>query len=480
MSGFLDGLRSVVQWLYSVTSIPILVYFTLINLSFLMLIATAGLQFRRYLRMREASVDTLGGELALGVSVIVPTYNEEVGVVTSTTAMLSLRYPRHEVVIVDDGSTDNTFALLREAFDLVQIPRQVPQDIPLRAEITEVHVPRDGHTRLVVVRKINSGRSEAINAGINAAVEPLIAVIDADSILEPDALLRVAKPFTDDPTRMVATGGTIRAVNGSRVVSGRLVKLAMPKPWLARIQVVEYLRAFLIGRTGWSRLGMLILISGAFGMFRRDVVVEVGGLDPDSIGEDFELMLHIHKHMIDTDREYRVEFVPEPVCWTEVPSSFAVLGRQRRRWHRGLWETLWAYRGMMFRRKYGRLGAFALPYYWLFELFAPLLEGFGIVIVVLGLVLGIVNVPYAILFMVLAYGLAILVTLAAMSVEEWAFHRYTRWRDLVTTLGAAVLENFGYRQLTVFWRLSGWWASLRGKKQVWGVMTRTGFDEGQP
>ena len=191
-------------------------------------------------------------------------------------------------------------------------------------------------------------------------------------------------------------------------------------------------------------------------------------------------MLHIHKHMIDTGRDYKVEFVPEPVCWTEVPSSFAVLGRQRRRWHRGLWETLWAYRGMLFRRKYGRLGALALPYYWLFELFAPLLEAFGIIIVVLGLLLGIVNVPYAILFLVLAYGLAILVTLAAMSVEEWAFHRYTRWRDLLVTLGAAVLENFGYRQLTVYWRLSGWWASLRGKKQVWGVMTRTGFDEAQP
>jgi cellulose synthase/poly-beta-1,6-N-acetylglucosamine synthase-like glycosyltransferase len=184
--------------------------------------------------------------------------------------------------------------------------------------------------------------------------------------------------------------------------------------------------------------------------------------------------------MRDQGRDYKVEFVPEPVSWTEVPVTATVLRNQRRRWHRGLWETLWAYRGMMFRRKYGRLGAFALPYYWMFELFAPLLEAFGIIVVVLGLFLGIVNIPYAILFMVLAYGLAILVTLAAMSVEEWAFHRYTRWRDLVMTLAAAVLENFGYRQLTVYWRLSGWWASLRGKKQVWGVMTRTGFDEAQP
>ena len=477
MNGFRDGLSAVVQWLYDVTSVPILVYFVVINLSFLLLIITAGFQFRRYLRMRDASVDTLGGELALGVSVVMPAHNEEVGIVTSTTAMLSLRYPRHEVVVVDDGSTDNTFGVLREAFDLVQIPREVPMDLPVRAEILGVYVPRDGHTRLVVVRKANSGRSEAINAGVNVAVEPLIAFIDADSILEPDALLRVSKPFTDDPTRMVATGGTIRAVNGSRVVSGRLVRLAMPTQWVARIQVVEYLRAFLVGRTGWSRLGMLILISGAFGMFRRDVVVDAGGLDPDSIGEDFELVLRIHRRMMDEGRDYAVEFVPEPVCWTEVPSTLSVLARQRRRWHRGLWETLWAYRGMLFNRRYGRIGFLALPYYWVFELFAPLLEGFGIVVVVLGLALGMVNVPYALLFLVLAYGLAILVTLAAMSVEEWAFHRYNRWRDLLTTLAAAVLENIGYRQLTVWWRLGGWWASLRKKEQVWGVMTRAGFDE---
>jgi cellulose synthase/poly-beta-1,6-N-acetylglucosamine synthase-like glycosyltransferase len=477
VNGFRDGLSAGVQWLYDVTSVPILVYFVVINLSFLLLIITAGFQFRRYLRMRDASVDTLGGELALGVSVVMPAHNEEVGIVTSTTAMLSLRYPRHEVVVVDDGSTDNTFEVLREAFDLVQIPREVPMDLPVRAEILGVHVPRDGHTRLVVVRKANSGRSEAINAGVNVAVEPLIAFIDADSILEPDALLRVSKPFTDDPTRMVATGGTIRAVNGSRVVSGRLVRLAMPTQWVARIQVVEYLRAFLVGRTGWSRLGMLILISGAFGMFRRDVVVDAGGLDPDSIGEDFELVLRIHRRMMDEGRDYAVEFVPEPVCWTEVPSTLSVLARQRRRWHRGLWETLWAYRGMLFNRRYGRIGFLALPYYWVFELFAPLLEGFGIIVVVLGLALGIVNVPYALLFLVLAYGLAILVTLAAMSVEEWAFHRYNRWRDLLTTLAAAVLENIGYRQLTVWWRLGGWWASLRKKEQVWGVMTRAGFDE---
>jgi cellulose synthase/poly-beta-1,6-N-acetylglucosamine synthase-like glycosyltransferase len=255
------------------------------------------------------------------------------------------------------------------------------------------------------------------------------------------------------------------------------VRLRMPRSWLARAQVVEYLRSFLIGRTGWASMGTLLLISGAFGVYRRDVVIEAGGLDPDSIGEDFELCLRVHKMMRDRGRDYRVVFVPEPVCWTEVPSTRAVLRRQRSRWHRGLWETLWAYRSMLFRRRYGRIGWVGLPYYWLFELLAPLIEAGGLILVPLGVAFGVVNVQYAVVLLFVSYGYAIFVTLAAMCAEEWAFHRYDRWRDLGIAVAAAVFENFGYRQMTVLWRLEGWWASLRGKKQVWGVMTRAGFEE---
>lgn len=477
MSELVEPLRALVVWLMDVTSVPVLVYFVLINTSYLLLIVLGGLEFRGYLRGRKTTVDTLGGELTPGVSLLVPAYNEEAGIVTSVKALLSLRYPRHEVVVVDDGSSDGTLARLTEAFDLVEVPRDVPRDVPVRARVRAVYVPRDGRTRLVVAAKENSGRSEALNLGVNLAGEPLVAMIDADSVLEPDALLRVAKPFADDPTRVVATGGTIRPVNGCRVVAGRIIDVRAPRTWLPRIQLVEYLRAYLVGRTGWSRLRSLILISGAFGLFRRDVLVDVGGLDPDSIGEDFELVLRIHRRMRDAGTDYRVEFVPEPVSWTEVPSSLGVLRNQRRRWHRGLWETLWQYRGMLFRRRYGRIGFVALPYYWVFELVAPLLEVYGIVVVPIALLLDVINVPFALLFLAVAYGYAILVTLAAMVFEEWAFHRHERWRDLGVSLLASVVENVGYRQLTVLWRLEGWWASLRGKQQVWGVMTRTGFNE---
>ena len=478
-SGFLEGLRHVITAIMGVVATPVLIYFVVINTSLLVLIGLAAWEFLRHHRRKSYAgrEETVVSQLTQGVSVVVPAYNEEVVIVTSVQAMLSLRYPRHEVIVVDDGSTDAMFEQLQAAFDLVPVQGEIPSDVPTRGAIVDVHIPRDGRTRLVVVRKENSGRSDAINVGINAAVEALVVFVDADSILDPDSLIVVTKPFADDPTRVVATGGVIRAANACKVVGGRIVEVNLAKSWIVRIQVIEYLRAFLLGRTGWSRFGAVILISGAFGMFRRDVLVEVGGLDPDSIGEDFELVMRIHRHMIEHRRDYRVQFVAEPVSWTEVPVTAAVLRSQRKRWHRGLWETLWKYRGMLSNPRYGKVGLVALPYYWAFELVAPLLELVGLVLVVLGFALGVVNVSYALMFIAVAYGYAILVTVVAVALEELAFHKYSRWRDLGAILAASVLENLGYRQATAWWRLEGWWASLRRKKQVWGTMTRQGFDD---
>jgi cellulose synthase/poly-beta-1,6-N-acetylglucosamine synthase-like glycosyltransferase len=479
---FLGGLAGVVSAIMDLLATPILVYFLLVNTALLVLMGLAGWAFLRHHRRKSyaGSEQAVASQLGQGVSVVVPAYNEEVVIVTSVQALLALRFARHEVIVVDDGSTDATFEQLRVAFDLVHLSRELPFDVATRGTVIDVHVPRDGRTRLVVVRKENSGRSDSINVGINAAIETLVVFIDADSILDPDALISVTKPFADDPTRVVATGGVVRAVNGCKIVDGRMVAVRLAKPWLVRIQVVEYLRAFMLGRSGWSQFGALILISGAFGMFRRDVLVTVGGLDPDSIGEDFELVMRIHRHMVDNGRDYRVEFVAEPVSWTEVPVTARVLRSQRRRWHRGLWETLWKYRGMLFNPRYGRIGLVALPYYWAFELIAPLLELIGFVLVVLGFALGVVNTTYALMFMAVAYGYAILVTLVAMAIEELSFHKYPRWRDLGAIVMAAVLENLGYRQATAWWRLEGWWASLRGRKQVWGTMTRQGFGDDSP
>lgn len=472
----LDAAQTALTWLLGSLAVPMLVYFFVINTSYLLAVIFGALEVRSQKNHHATEFTPFVGELAPGVSVIVPAHNEQEGVVTAVKALLTLRYPRHEVVVVDDGSTDATLRRLIDAFDLVPIPRAMPQDVPVKAAVREVLIPRDGRTRLVVVRKDGSGKTEAVNTGINAATELLVAIVDADSVLEPDALLRIARPFSDDPTRMVATGGTIRAANGSRIVSGRVVRVQMPRRWLPRIQAVEYLRAFLLARAGWSRLGCLILISGAFGLFRRDLLVEVGGMDNSSIGEDFELVLRLHRHLRDQGREYRLAFIAEPVAWTEVPESLTALRRQRQRWHRGLWETLWAYRGMLFRPRYGRIGFLALPYYWAFELLAPLLEVLSLVTVVAGLAFGVVDVPFALLFLLLVYGYAIFLSLCTIAVEEWSFHRHDRWGDLALMLFSSLLESVGYRQFTVWYRLEGWWKSLRGEKAVWGVATRIGFD----
>lgn len=463
--------------------LPILVYFLVVNTSYLLLIVTATLELARHLRRVPFAgyEETQASPLTQPVSVLVPAYNEEAGIVASVRALLGLRYPEHEVVVVDDGSTDATLERLRAAFDLVEVPRVIPADVPVRGAVVAVMVPRSGDSRLVVVTKTNGGKTDSLNLGTNLARFPLLCMVDADSILEPDALVTVTKPFADDPDRVVATGGVIRAANGCRVVGARVTDVRMPTTWLPRIQVVEYLRAFLLGRTGWSRLRALMIISGAFGVFRRDVVVMVGGLDPGCIGEDAELVVRIHHEMRRRRRPYRMVFVAEPVSWTEVPTTRRVLASQRRRWHRGLCEITWKHRGMILNPRYGRIGMLALPYIIAFELLAPVLEIGGFVLLVLGLSLGITDLTYAWLFLLVIYGYGLLVSMAALVVEEFSFHRYGRWRDLGLALLAAVAENLGYRQLTALWRVQGILDALRGSDHVWGEMTRTGFgDEPAP
>jgi cellulose synthase/poly-beta-1,6-N-acetylglucosamine synthase-like glycosyltransferase len=463
--------------LLQVADYAILTYFVLINSSYLVLIVLASIEFVHHLRRIPFAghEETYRSPLTQAVSVLVPAYNEAAGIVQSVQAMLALRYPIFEVIVVDDGSTDGSFELLRAEFDLVEVPRVIPADVPTRGRVRSVYVPRLRPDPLVVVRKENGGKTDALNTGINVASHPLVCMVDADSILDPQALLSVAKPFADDPLRVVAAGGVVRVANGCVAVAGRIVDVRMPRAWLPRIQVVEYLRAFLLGRTGWSRLGGLLIISGAFGLFRRDVLVDVGGLDHSCIGEDAELIVRLHRHLRARRRDYRVVFVAEPVSWSEAPSSLRVLARQRRRWHRGIAEILAKHRDMIGNPRYGRIGLVALPYYVLFELFAPVIELAGLILVPLGLVLGAVDPAFAAWFMAVAYGYGLLINLIALTVEEYSFHRYGRWRDLLSAMLASVLENVGYRQLTAFWRLQGIWAAIRRGAHVWGVMHREGF-----
>jgi cellulose synthase/poly-beta-1,6-N-acetylglucosamine synthase-like glycosyltransferase len=453
-------------------------YFVALNSSYLVLIVMAGLEFGKHLRRVPfaGADDMFRSPLTLPVSVIVPAHNEGIGIVAAVQAMTALRYPRYEIVVVDDGSTDDTFERLRAHFDLVEVPRVVPGEVPYRSQVLSVHVARGNPETLTVVRKTNGGKSDALNVGINLARHPLVCMVDADSLLDPDALLSVAKPFGDDPLRVAACGGVVRIANGCKVIGGRVVDVRMPRPWLLRVQVVEYLRAFLMGRTGWSRLGGLVVISGAFGIFRRDLVVKIGGMAYDTIGEDAELVVRLHHYLRECREEYRVIFVAEPVSWSEAPSRLRVLGRQRRRWHRGIAEILGKHRRMIGNPRYGRIGLLALPYYVVFELLAPFIELTALVLLPLGLWMHAVDLEFAWRFALVAYGYGLLVSLVSLFIEEVSFHRYPRWSDLWRGVVAAILENFGYRQILAVWQVSGALNAWRGRTAVWGSMHREGFD----
>lgn len=464
------------------------VYSILINLSYLVLTGLAMADLWGYRRRLDyAGYDEwFLDPNARGVSVLMPAYNEATSIVQSVHAMTSLRYPNLEVVVIDDGSQDDTADLVVREFDMVEVPLVAGGSIPTKGRVLSTWVSRRGSHNLALVRKENGGKADALNAGINHARKELICMVDADSLLDPQALLNVARPFADDPGRVVAAGGVVRVANGSRVDRGRVTNLRMPRRWLARIQVVEYLRAFLIGRAGWSRLGGLLIISGAFGIFRKDVLRDAGGMATDCIGEDAELVVRLHRTLAESRTEAEVVFVPEPVAWTQVPDSRKVLRLQRRRWHRGLTEIFLRHRSMLLRPKYGVVGMVTMPWFFFFELLSPIVEVLGVAFFLFlmaslgleawfGAELDLVNPPVVVLLLTASVLFSVFVTLVALLAEEVSFRRYRGLPDLFRAIAAAVEENVGYRQLNAWWRLEGMVQVLRRRRHHWGEMDRKGF-----
>jgi cellulose synthase/poly-beta-1,6-N-acetylglucosamine synthase-like glycosyltransferase len=453
----------------------VLVYFGVLTLSYLAVTLVSAMQVRAYFRRRSeaALVRAMRSPLTPPVTICVSAYNEAETIVDSIRAMLNLQYPSHEVSLTNDGSTDATLERLIAGFELRRV------DQPLRPGIATAPIRgvyRSGiHPNLVVIDKANGGRSDGLNAAVNAATSPLICCVDADSIIEPGGLVAAVRPFVERPAT-VGAGGIIRVANGCRVDKGHIVQVALPRNRLAMFQNVEYLRAFLAARTGWSAINGLLIISGAFGVFRRSAVVEVGGFAPDSIGEDFELCVRLHRKARDERRRYRLEFVPDPVCWTEVPTRLRQLGGQRNRWQRGLVDTLWRHRSMIGNPRYGAVGMLSLPFFVAFEFLGAFIEMLGYLTVVVSLALGVVNVSFALVFFAVAVLSGVLLSLAALLLEDLAFRRFERWSELFRLLAYCVAENFGYRQLMTGYRVRGFFAYLRGNK-AWGEIRRVGFSE---
>ncbi len=460
----------------------ILGYFALVNTVYLLLLLSAAWEMRDHLLLGqgERRWRVLQSDVAPTISVLAPAHDEASTIAGSVGAMLGLAYPNLEVVVVNDGSSDETLRILIESFALVPVHPVFRRQVETEP-VTALYRSRS-HPHLVVVDKENGGKADALNAGLNLATGRLVCAVDADTIIEPEALQRMVRPFLirDD---VVAAGGTIRIVNGSEVINGRVTTLRIPRRALAGFQIMEYLRAFLFGRLGWNRLGGNLIISGAFGLFDREATADAGGYAQDTVGEDMDLVVRLRRRSFDQKDPKRIAFVPDPVAWTEAPESLRVLGRQRDRWQRGLSEVLRRHRRLFFNPRYGATGLIVYPYFVLVELLAPLIEAFGLVGVAAGLVLGAVDLPFAVLFFLVAYGLGIVLatfTLAlALALEEVSFHRYERLSDRFLMMLWALFENLGYRQLTVLWRLRGMWKFLR-KRSDWGAMDRRGFAPPSP
>ncbi|MEA2266219.1 MAG: hypothetical protein QOE27_1802 [Solirubrobacteraceae bacterium] len=464
-----------VQELLRAAGVFVLSYFTFLTLSYLAITIASAVQIHRYFRRRSgvALLRVLRSQMTPPVTICIAAYNEEASIVPSIRAMLTLNYPQHEVAVTNDGSTDATLGLVIAEFGMRRVDQPIRPGIPT-ALVRGIYRSR-AHPNLVVVDKVNAGRSDALNAAINVARSPIVCFVDADSILEPEGLLAAVTPFIESPDLTTGVGGIIRVANGCRIEDGHVVSVGLPRERLALFQTVEYMRAFLAARTGWSGLNGLLIISGAFGVFRRDEVVAVNGFASDSIGEDFELCIRLHRRNHDEKTGKRLLFVPDPVCWTEVPIRMRDLGGQRHRWHRGLVDTLWRHRDMIGNPRYGAVGVLSLPFFTLFEFLGAFIESAGYVIVPIGLLLGAVNVPFALLFFAVAVLSGILLSVAAVLLEDLAFRRYSRLRDLFVLLAVAVAENFGYRQILTVYRVRGFFAYLRGDS-AWGTIERTGFD----
>lgn len=411
-------------------------------------------------------------DVAPPIALLVPAYNEEASIVASVRALLAAKYPHIEVVVVNDGSRDGTMDALREAFDLQPVVRAFEEVAPHKPILGTYASPVA--SRLLVVDKENGGKADALNCAINLSRAPLVCSIDADSILDDDALIRAVGPFIADPMRTVAVGGTVRVANGCRIESGRIVSVGLSRRLLPLLQTIEYLRAFLMARLAWSRVGALTIISGAFGLFQRRAVIAVGGYSLGTVGEDYELIVKLHRHFRKIRREYVISYVPEPVCWTEVPEDLGTLGRQRARWQRGAIETMARHWRFLLNPRNGNISLFGYIVGLLIDIIGPLAEVIGYILIPLAWIAGVLSFEYALAFLALTFFAGIFISIGSLILDELELRRFPRKSDLLLLLFIAVIENFGYRQLSNYWRMVGIWQFVRGRKD-WGVMRRRGY-----
>lgn len=452
----------------------IIFYMVLVIVVYLVMLVFALLKIRRESTLDKTVLDEtyIDAFYSKPVSIIVPAYNEEVGVIDSIRSLLSLRYPEYEILIVNDGSTDGTKQEIIRQFNMKRVDKPISEVLATK-KVRGIY-QSELHPHCFLIDKENGGKADALNVGINYSQYPYFCSIDGDSILEETSMLRVMKPIILSDGDVIAVGGNVRIANGMQMQLGSVFEMKLSKNYLVLMQVIEYLRAFLMGRIALSKFNLVLIISGAFSVFSKKWVIEAGGYATATIGEDMELIVKLHRLIYDRKAKKRIEFVPDPVCWTEAPQTMAILRKQRRRWHQGLLESLWKHRKMTLNPRYGGVGLISFPYFWLIECLGPLIELGGYLYIVIAFFLGDVYYEIAILLLLLFVIYGVIFSLFAVLFEAWSMNRYPKIQDTFRMIVLSFTEMFWYRPVTLFWRCEGIINFLR-KKSEWGKMDRVGL-----
>jgi len=449
-------------------------YFVFVNIVYISMLLIAFGAIRKYSHhIQSLEMKTIFlSPFAKPVSLLVPAYNEQASIVQSLKSILQLQYPAYEIILINDGSSDDTLGQLLKSFDLVKTKNVFRKQLPCQ-NIKGIYASKT-YSNLVVVDKVNGGKADALNAGINISQYPLICSLDADSVLESDVLIKIVRPFIEDHTT-VAAGGSIRIANGCEIFNGRVNQIGLPKSLLGKFQVMEYLRAFLAGRMAFSLINGLVIISGAFGIFKKSKIIEIGGYNSGSIGEDMELVLRLHARLREKNEPYNITFIPDPVCWTEAPEDYKTLGLQRQRWQRGLLESLLSNKKMLFNPRYGIIGMLAYPFFLFVEGLGPIIEVLGFVLFFISWYFNMVAYPLVYLFFLATVVLNIFLSIGSVIFEEMTYRRYPNTSTVLKLIGLSFFEIFIYRPVTVWYRLVGLFQYFSGKKGGGGKMVRKGF-----
>ncbi|MEX3747272.1 glycosyltransferase [Lysinibacillus xylanilyticus] len=454
----------------------IMFYMLFVIVSYCAMLVIAMLDLRKRYKLDPSEYDDahIDAFYSKPVSLLVPAYNEEVGVVDTVYSLLNLRYPQTEIIIINDGSTDTTLQTVIEHFRMKPVDKIVHTNIPSK-QVKQIY-ESEIYKNCILVDKENGGKADALNVGINVSQYPYFCSIDGDSILDEKSLLRVMKPIILSDGEVIAAGGNIRIANGAKMQLGSVTETHLPNNYLVIMQIIEYLRAFLMGRIALSKFNLVLIISGAFSVFSKKWAVEAGGYSTNIIGEDMELVVNIHRLIRKKKEKKRIEFVPDPVCWTEAPQTLGILRNQRRRWHQGLFESLWKHKSMTFNPKYGLIGFISLPYFWLVECLGPIVELGGYIYIVVAFFLGKIYYEMAIVLLLLFVIYGVIFSIASILFEAWSLNTYPRKRELLRMIFLSFTEIFWYRPLTLLWRCEGLVRFVL-RKSDWGNMKRVGIAE---